>query len=48
MTELYFEGTTDTIYAQEQRAFAKMEDDMRLRKRKKRRRRAIMWVLRQL
>ena len=48
MTDLYFEGNSETTYAQEQRAFAKMKDDMRLRKRKHRRRRVFMWVLRQL
>ena len=38
----------NSIYADEQRVFAKMKDEDHLRKRKQRRRRALMWVLRRL
>ena len=36
------------IYAQGQAVFAKMQSDAQIRKRKHRRRKALMWVLRKL
>lgn len=39
---------TNGIYAQEQLLFAKMKEADHLRKRKQRRRRALIWVLRRL
>ncbi|WP_299288086.1 hypothetical protein [uncultured Tateyamaria sp.] len=44
----YFQGQVDTIYRQEQRAFAEMQERMQNCKRRQRRRRALMWVLRRL
>ncbi|MEO9575896.1 MAG: hypothetical protein ABJ263_02495 [Tateyamaria sp.] len=38
----------NSIYAQEQAAFAKMKEAEHLRKRKLRRRRVVMWILRRL
>ena len=38
----------NSIYAQEQAAFAKMKEADHLRKRKQRRRRMVMWILRRL
>lgn len=38
----------NSIYAQEQAAFAKMKEAEHLRKRKQRRRRVVMWILRRL
>ena len=38
----------NSIYAQEQAVFAKMQAESRIRKRKHRRRKALMWVLRKL
>ncbi len=38
----------NSIYAQEQMLFAKMQDADQIRKRKQRRRRMLMWVLRRL
>ncbi|MEL6466686.1 MAG: hypothetical protein AAFQ58_17110 [Pseudomonadota bacterium] len=38
----------NSIYAQEQAVFAKMQADDHIRKRRQRRRRALMWVLRRL
>ena len=37
-----------SIYAQERATFAKMQEVDQMRKRKQRRRRALMWVLRRL
>ena len=38
----------NSVYAQEQAVFAKMQAQEHIRKRKQRRRRALMWVLRRL
>ncbi len=38
----------NSIYEQEQAAFAKMKEAEHLRKRKQRRRRVVMWILRRL
>ncbi|MBY5932884.1 hypothetical protein KUV51_07745 [Tateyamaria omphalii] len=38
----------NSLYAQEQRVFAKLQAEEQIRKRKQRRRRALMWVLRRL
>ena len=37
-----------SIYAQEQAVFAEMKEQMQSRKRRARRRRALMWVMRRL
>ncbi|MEM6374017.1 MAG: hypothetical protein AAF727_14725 [Pseudomonadota bacterium] len=39
---------TNSIFAQEQRHFAELKAADQLRKRKQRRRRALMWLLRRL
>lgn len=44
----YFKEKTDTIYGQEQEAFAEMQEKIRICKRQQRRRRALIWVLRRL
>ncbi len=38
----------DTVYGQEQRLFAKMQEEAQMRKRRSQRRRVLMWVLRKL
>ena len=38
----------NSLYAQEQRQFAKLKEEMQNRKRRARRRRLLMWVLRRL
>ena len=38
----------NSVYAQEQALFAKMQVEEQIRKRRQRRRRALMWVLRRL
>ncbi|MEO0666942.1 MAG: hypothetical protein AAFZ99_03435 [Pseudomonadota bacterium] len=48
MKHPYSDIQTQSLYAQEQSAFAKMQDEERIRKRRKRRRQALMWVLRRL
>lgn len=48
MKNPYSEAMPLSIYDQEQRTFAKMKEEMQLRKRRQRRRRVVMWVLRRL
>ncbi|MEX0312076.1 MAG: hypothetical protein AB3N17_17720 [Tateyamaria sp.] len=38
----------NSLYAQEQAVFAKMQAEQQIRKRRQRRRRVLMWVLRRL
>ncbi|WP_299693433.1 hypothetical protein [uncultured Tateyamaria sp.] len=48
MLHPYNDLHTQSIYAQEQEAFAKMQEADRFRKRRKWRRQALKWVLRRL
>lgn len=44
----YFQGDFDSFYQQEQALFAQMKERDQICKRKRRRRRILMWVLRRL
>lgn len=48
MKHPYVSLETNSLYAEEQRLFAKLQDDMQNRKRRQKRRRLLMWVLRRL
>ncbi|MEL6565877.1 MAG: hypothetical protein AAFU63_06460 [Pseudomonadota bacterium] len=48
MKHPYTSLETQSLYAQEQALFAKMKAEDQNRKRRKRRRQALMWVLRRL
>ena len=48
MKHEYFLGTFDTFYEREQALFAEMKEHEQMCKRRKRRRRILMWVLRRL
>ncbi|WP_193743541.1 hypothetical protein [Tateyamaria sp. ANG-S1] len=48
MLHLYKSMETQSIYTQEQRLFAEMQEAEQNRKRRQRRRRVLMWILRRL
>lgn len=48
MQHPYNDMHTQSLYAQEQLAFAKMQEEEQLRKRRKWRRQALKWVLRKI
>ena len=48
MKHPYNDLQTQSLYAKEQAIFAKMQEHDHIRKRRKRRRQALMWVLRRL
>jgi hypothetical protein len=48
MKQPYFQDQSASLYDQERRVFAEMKEAVQLRKRRQRRRRALMWILRRL